>query len=244
MPTAKVIDFNDAQAVATTGGDLADTSMSLAQRLRVCTITDTASLQQAVDDRQTIAAALATIENYFGPLIAMAHKLHKALCDRRSEIAEPLRRVDVVKRAAISEYKDDEDRRRRQQERAEAERQRQDDHDRATAAAAALEQSGERELAASVIAAALEAPPPVVVLPDSTKQVDGLKFRRRYLWRYAGGPKDIKDTPPAVMARTLAICYRDFLCIDESKVGAYARGMKGTGTIPGIEFYHVDDPVR
>jgi len=244
MATAKVIDFNDAQAVATVGSDLADTSMSLAQRLRVSTVTDAASLQQAVDDRQTIAAALTTVENYFGPLIAMAHKLHKALCDRRSEITEPLRRVDVVKRAAISEYKDEEDRRRHQRERAEADRQRQEDHDRATVAAAALEQSGERELAASVLAAALDAPTPVVVLPDTTKQIDGLKFRRRYLWRYAGGPKDIKDTSPAIVARTLAICPRDFLHVDDIKLGAYARAMKGTATIPGIEFFHVDEPVR
>jgi hypothetical protein len=244
MPTAKVIDFNSPEAVASVGSDLADTSMSLAQRLRVCIVTDSDSLQQAVDDRQSIASALTTIENYFGPLIAMAHKLHKALCDRRSEISEPLKRVDAMKRAAISEYKDAEDRRRQQQEREESERQRREEHDRATAAAASLEQSGEHALAQSVIAEAIAAPMPVVVLPDTTKSVDGLKFRRRYLWRFAGGPKDVKQTPPATVARTMAIIPRDFLTLDDIKLGAYARAMKGSATVPGIEFFHVDDPVR
>jgi len=159
---AKVLDFNDATSVATVGSDLADTSMSLAQRLRVCTITDEASLQQAVDDRQLIADALIRIGNYFDPLIAMAHKLHKTLCDRRSEVSEPLRRVDTVKRAAISDYKAAEDRRRQQQEQDAADRQRKDDQDRAAAAAAALEQSGEHAMAATVLAEAIAAPPPVV----------------------------------------------------------------------------------
>jgi hypothetical protein len=54
----------------------------------------------------------------------------------------------------------------------------------------------------------------------------------------------VTTTPPALVARTLAIIPRDFCCVDDVKLGAYARAMKGSGTVPGIEFYHVDDPVR
>jgi len=238
------LDFNAPDTAKAVGSDLADASMTLAQRLRGCTVTDAVSLQQAVDDRQTIAATLDQIGHYFDPLIAMAHKLHKTLCDRRSEVAEPLKRVDTMLRAAISAYHDDETKRRQLLEREASERQRKEQQDRAAAAAADLETSGEHALAASVLEEAIAAPLPVVALPDITKQVDGLKFRRRYCWRYAGGPNTIKDTPPAVIARTHKIAPRDFLCLDDIKVGAYARAMKGSGSIPGVEFYHVDDPVR
>ena len=63
----------------------------------------------------------------------------------------------------------------------------------------------DHELAEAVLAEAIDAPPTVVSLPDATKTVAGLKFRRRWLWRYAGGPKNVTDTPQAVVARTMAI---------------------------------------
>ena len=99
-------------------------------------------------------------------------------------------------------------------------------------------------MAAAVLAEAIAAPAPVVVLPDATKAVDGLKFVRRWLWRYAGGPADLKQTPPAVLARTMQLIPREYLCVDEKKVGAIARSSKGTIKIPGIEIYFVDEPVR
>jgi hypothetical protein len=75
---------------------------------------------------------------------------------------------------------------------------------------------------------ALTAPAPVVVLPDTTKTVEGLKFTRRWLWRVTQE----------------RLVPREYLCLDDKKIGAYARAMKGSGQIPGIEIYFVDDPVR
>jgi len=93
-----------------------------------------------------------------------------------------------------------------------------------------------------VLEEAISAPPPVVALRDETRGI--AKFVRRYRWRYAGGPEAVEQTPPALVARTLAIIPRDFCCVDEVKLGAYTRAMKGSASVPGIEFFHVDDPVR
>ena len=112
------------------------------------------------------------------------------------------------------------------------------------AEAAALERAGEHALAEAVIAESLSAPDPIVVLQDATKQVEGLKFTRRYCWRFSGGPKEVEKTPPEVLLRAMQLVPRDFLMPDAKKIGAYARSMKGAGKVPGIEFYHVDDPTR
>jgi hypothetical protein len=152
--------------------------------------------------------------------------------------------LDEVKRRAIGDFKAAQDRIRQQQEQVLADARRRDEQDRATATAAQLERSGEPEMAAQVLAEAIAAPPPVVALPDETKQIEGLHFTRRWLWRFAGGPKELTDTPPAVIARTMELIPRTYLCVDEKKVGAIVRASKGTIAIPGLDIYYVDDPRR
>jgi hypothetical protein len=174
----------------------------------------------------------------------MAHKLHQALCDQESEILRPLQRLDALKRSAIAAFKNREDEDRRQRERAEAEQLRRQREETAAREAAALEAEGEHATAAAVIEEAITAPAPVVVLPDTTRTVEGLHFTRRWCWRYAGGPADVRNTPPDVLARALAMLPASFLMIDEKKIGAYARSMKASARVPGIEFYAVDDPRR
>jgi len=95
-----------------------------------------------------------------------------------------------------------------------------------------------------VIAEAVSAPLPVVALPDVTKSVEGLRFTRTWHWRYAGGPRDVKQTPPEVRARSLRMLPREFMTADESKLTKFATGMKDTARVPGIEFYFVDTPRR
>lgn len=243
--TAKVLDFNQPDTAKVVGRELETTSQSLVLRLDGDhTIADIVDLEQAVSDRQLLGDAIKRVEEFFAPFKKMAHDLHKALCNRESEILAPLQRIDGLKRGAISLFKAEQDRIRADREREIAEQQRRDAEARASAEAAALERAGDHAMAAAVMEEAIAAPMPVAVLPDETKQVDGLKFTRRWLWRYAGGPKELKATPPAILARTMQLIPREFLCVDEKKLGAYVRSMKNSGKVPGVEIYYVDDPVR
>jgi len=242
--SAKILDFNQPETARAVGGELAATGEALVIQLRESAVIDLATLEQAVRDRQTLGQAIARVAQFFAPFKAMAHQLHKALCDREREILAPLEQLDQLKRTAIAAYKRDQDRIRQEQERTLAEQRRRDEQDRAAAEAAQLEIAGEHEMAAAVVADAIAAPAPVVVLPDATKAVEGLKFTRRWLWRFAGGPADLKQTPPTVLARTMQLIPREYLCVDEKKVGAIVRSSKGTIRIPGIDVYYVDDPVR
>lgn len=225
--TAPVLDVTRPESAQGVGVELADSTSTLAASLA-----ETPSLERAVVDRQAIAAAVERVTEFFGPFKAMAFKLHRALCDRENAILAPLRQLDTDKRDAIREFKRKEDEARRDAERAEAERRFREQQARVEEEALALERAGHMGTAAAVRSEAATAPLPVVVLPDKTKTV--VQFRRRYLWRYAGGD----------IAKASALVPREYLTVDERAISAYARAMMGRGAIPGIEFYTVDDPIR
>jgi hypothetical protein len=164
----------------------------------------------------------------------MAHRLHRALCDRENEILAPLRDLDHRKREQMSTYKAREEAERRARERALQDEQKRIRESAAAFEAAALEQLGQPTLAAAVLDEAVSAPLPVVALPDALKSVDGLKFVRRYQWRYANNDRE----------RALRLIPREYLVVDEKKLSALARAMKGSVTVPGIEFFSTDEAVR
>jgi hypothetical protein len=231
---ANVVDFIDPAKAKEIGGDLEQTTTTLARRLASVQIADAASCQQAVLDRQTIGDMIKNVEGFFAPFKSMAHKLHKALCDRESEILAPIRMVDGKLRSAIGNYALEQAREREARERALADQRRKDDEARAAQEAAQLEAAGEHIMAAQVIEEAIAAPAPVVVLPDETKAIDGLSLRTEYRWRYL-------DNDPV---RAFQLIPREYLVVDESKLTKLAKAMKGTARVPGVEFYAEKVPVR
>lgn len=229
----------------TAGSELATTAHSLQRQLGLdVVIASRADLEQAVADRVTISDAIRAVKEFFDPLKAVTHQAHATVCTREREILAPLLALDAARRTAISAFKAADDRAREQREQQLAEQQRRDNDARAIAEAAALDAAGHHEVAAAVLEEAIAAPLPPVALPSVTRSVAGLKFRRAWRWRYAGGPMDVATTPDAIVQRTLTIIPKEFTCVDEQRLGQYARAMKSAGNIPGIEFYSVDEPVR
>lgn len=205
-------------------------------------VVDGPSLEQAVAVRAAIGALDTEAVNYFAPEKARYFALHKAACAREKEVRAPLLALDAKVADAMRVFHAEATRQREAEERRLAEQARQEAEARATAEAAAFEQAGDTQMATAVLEEALQASPPVVALPNVTAGI--ATFVRRYLWRYRGGPNELAETPPAIVTRTLALIPREFCTVDERKLGIYARAMKGAGKVPGIEFYHVDDPRR
>jgi hypothetical protein len=241
---APTIDLNRPDSAREFAGELATASNALARQLKETRISDRASLEQAVTDRQTLGDRIKFVKDKIAPVKSSAHRTWKMLCDLEAEILAPLVRLDTEKKNAIAVYVAEEEQARAARERVLAEEQRRADQDQAAHVAADYEQRGDPEMAAAILEEAIAAPPPVVVLPNEAKSVEGLHLRRRYLWRFSGGPKELEATPPAILARVMQLIPRQFLCVDDKKISAFARSMKGSGTIPGIEFYHVDEPTR
>lgn len=222
--TTPIIDIS---AAAVAGGDLATEATALVQQLdSSAPIPDLTALAAVQADRTILGAAIGKIEAFFKPLKDATHKAHKVICDREKEILAPLLRVDRAKQEAIRAFNDAAARARRERENLEAERRRQSEQDRAIREAAALEQQGKRTLAEAVIAEAITRPAPVVVLPDEVAEI--IPTRRTWHWRVANA----------------ALVPREYLCLDEAKIGRYARAMKEQGQIAGIDIFYRDDPMR
>jgi hypothetical protein len=243
-PAAKVLDFIKPDVAQSVGTELEQTSSALVKQMLVSTVTDIASCEQAVLDRQALGEAQKRVEEFFAPFKKMAYDLWKALCARENAVMAPIKALDTVKKHAISTWTAEQNRMREAEERRIADEQRRADDARAAAEAAALEAAGDHELARSVMEEQIAAPQPIVTLPTVKQQVAGLKTVRRWYWKYSGGPKDLKQTPPTLLARAQKLIPRDYLCADEVKIGAYVRSMKETAKIPGIDVFFVDEPVR
>lgn len=234
MPVAEATINIQPEIAQSLGRDLEAQTQLVVVKLANVKVATVADCQQAVLDRQDIGERIKTVETFFEPFKSLANKLHKSLCAREKEILAPLHALDSQLRLAIGGYKQDEDRRRRDEEQRQAQIQRQAEEARLTEEAAQLEASGETALAASVLEQAIATPAPVVVLPDATKAIEGLKFRRTWKWRYANNDK----------ARAMALIPRDYLMVDESRLTKYATAMRETAKVPGVEFYSDDVPVR
>jgi hypothetical protein len=216
------------------GTDLQQQALTLSAKFRGLAITDTQSCQQAVLDRQEIGERVKVVERFFEPFKSMAHKLHRALCDREKEILGPLMIADTELRTTIQTFTADQDRMRRQEEARLADERRREDEARQLAEAALLEQAGEAALAAAVIEQAVAAPIPVVTLPNVRQQVEGLKTRRVWKWRYIGNDR----------TRAMSLIPREYLMPDETKIGRYVQAMKESSAVPGIQVFSEDVPVR
>lgn len=237
-PITEVLHPSDVQALADTAKRDALAFVADHQ----IAVVNLATLDQAVQLRAQIGEKQHAISEQLAKPKAWAFGLHRWFCALEKTALTPLDVLDAYEAQQIRDFKQALDRERdaRAREMAELERHARDT--RAAAEAAQLERAGEASLAAAVLEDAIAAPPPIVALPDETKGI--AKFIRRWRWRYAGGPVDVAQTSAAIIARTMKLIPREFLCVNEVKLGAYARSMKGSGVVPGIDFYSVDDPVR
>lgn len=223
--TLPVLDVSNPDTADAIAPDLAAQSRALVAgpSYAVATAEEAAT---AVRDREQLADFRRRVVEYFAPLKGMAYQLHKKLCDRERAIVGPIDLRDTAIRGALSVFKRAEDAARVAREAEAAAAQRRADEDRAAHEAAILELAGDPDLATAIVEEAITAPPTVITFPAAP--VAGLKFRKVWKWR--------ASDPAAVP--------RGFLMLDEVKIGGYVRSMKSSGSIPGIDIYSVDEPVR
>lgn len=197
-------------------------------------VVDLVTLEQAVRIRTSIGERQHAITAKLAKPKSWAYGLHKWFCDLESTALKPYQQLDAFESAEITHFKEEQDRIRQAREREETEQRRRDDEARVTAEAAHHEAAGDHAMAAAIVEEQLAAPMPLVVLPDVTKQVADLKFRREWKWRFVGNDA----------ARAMTLLPRNFLTPDERKIGAFVRNMKDSAAIPGIDVYYVDVPIR
>jgi len=181
-------------------------------------VKDDAQYQTATNGLKKIKGVRKMIKDLLDPMVKAAYDAYKKNADRRKEIEAPLDEAERHLKTQMAKYVDEKER-----ERLAAEKKAQDeaaekmreaekaaDEGRHTEADIAMEEAAQME----------DAPPPVISAPT----VIGAHSTKR--WGY-----EILD-PDQVP--------REYLMVDEKKIGAIARSTKNTEKapiIPGVKFF-------
>lgn len=200
------------------------------QRAGALAIASPATYTEAGEMLKGIKALRKEVDAAFDPIITAAHAAHREACSQKKRAETPLAEAETILKRGLIAYDTEQDRLRREEERRLQELARQAEETRRLDEAAALERE------ASTMAdlnegfqlrreaeALLEQPivAPVVVLEKTTPKVSGISYRE--VWRFR--ITDATKIP------------REYLAVDEQKIGGVVRAMKGQTNIPGIECY-------
>lgn len=160
------------------------------------------------------------IEATFKPIKQKMDAAKKEVLDQEKAADKPLLEAEAWIKPLISGYLIEQERIRKEEENRLREQARKEEEERQLQAAIEAEQNGSKEEAEEIISAPVQAAP--VVVPKTVPKVAGISQRENWKFRIV----DEKKIP------------REFLKVDEVKIGAYARAMKSAGNIPGVEIYN------
>lgn len=189
----------------------------------------------AAEMGKAIAAMEKEVSATFDPIVDAAHKAHKVAVAKRAEVLEPLQRAKRFLAGCIGGYDQQQERMRqaeeerlrreqREREAQEAARLRKEAEDRQLAEAQAAAEIGDAEMAEAIISAptVVEMPPPApVIVPSRVQAVAGASTRTTWKFRIVNA----------------SLVPREYLAVDEVKIGGVVRAMKGATNIPGVEAY-------
>lgn len=200
-----------------------------AREMGISTISRATELARNIKDAQTLGEAadfLLEIKRrrkqwaeFNKPAKQKLDALKKELLDRERQIDEPMERAEnQIIKPAMSKFQQEEERRRKEEEdrlRAEAKRKEEDARLRD---AEAMQADGHGELADAILAA------PVVVAPVVVPRMEtpaGISYRES--WKF-----EVLD-PNALP--------REYLAVDEKKIGGVVRALKGETRIAGVRVW-------
>lgn len=202
--------------------ELEKQSESLVVRAQKCNeITTTDQYTATIELGRALRAMKDGIEEYWQPLVEQAHRQHKDLIVRKNEMLNPVTIAIVKLKNLITDYEYKEERKRKEAERIAAEALRKQQEAEALLEAERLQAAGDSMGAESVIEQAISAPPPPVIMQSTVPQVVGKSSRESWKFRITNE----------------ALIPREYLMVDEQKLSAVVRAMKGKTKIPGIEAY-------
>jgi len=212
-----------------TEGKFEHASQSLAVQVAELTIDSQASYATAADVLKLIDDLIDEVSRTFDPVVAAAHKAHKAATTARATHLDPLAAAKKATRAKMGEYVSLQERVARQHQiEAEADARKAQEEAR-LAEAAALEAMGETAAAEAVLVEAIEAPPaPPPVAAPAVEKVAGISSRETW---------HAEVTDLRAIARAVADGSAPLTLIAEGDTGAWARATKGSVVIPGLRVY-------
>jgi len=191
-------------------------ALSLATEI---TIRDNETYETACAFLKSLKAIEKEIADTFDEPIKRAFEAHKSILGAKGRHMEPIQQAERVVKPKIATYLQEQERIRRDEERRLQEEARKRAEEEALAEAAELEAEGETEAAEQLISEPIRVAP--VIVPKMVPKVTGVAMKENWRFRVT----DANKIP------------REYLKIDEIKIGQIVRALKDKTKIPGIEAY-------
>lgn len=211
--------------------EINERALTVPEKARAITINSNEDYVQAGEILLVIKDLRKEIDTYFDPIIKKAFDSHKEAVAQKKRAEAPLVEAEGIIKPKIAAYLAEQERIRREEERRLQEIARREEEERRLAEAIKAEEEMKkagmaREEAAKQAAVILEKPIHVapVVVPKVVPKVQGVSTSKRWTFRIVN---------PAIIPR-------EYLMVDEQKIGSVVRAMKEKTNIPGIEVYSED----
>jgi hypothetical protein len=183
--------------------------------------------QQVADYLKSIKAFQKRVTDFFAPHKARALESHRALCADEKKALDPALQDEAGCKRLLLAYDNEQDRLRREEEQKRQADARQAEEARRLAEAAAMEteaiETGDQALLEQAMEM-VEQPivaPAIAPVEKQTPKVSGVSYRE--VWKF-------RIVNPSLIPR-------EYLAVDDSKIGQVVRAMKGATKIPGIVAY-------
>jgi hypothetical protein len=193
-------------------------TLTILDQAKALAVTTQPEAMAAADFLKGIKALKNKIEEKLGPVVKASYDAWKKAVAYRKEHDDPLDRAEAEVKGKLNEYLAEEAKRRlKAQEEAQKEAQKEAEA-KAEEDALLLEATGDAEAAEAVRSEPVVAPP-VVVSP--VEKPAGIATQSVWKW----------------VVRDEGAVPREYLVLDEKKIGGVVRAMKSATNIPGIQVY-------
>lgn len=199
---------------------LKESALSLVQQAERLEVTDAPSYEVVVEFMKACDRREKEINSLMDPICKAADMAHKEAVSQRNAMRKPITDAKQIASAKAGAYQARCEKERRELEEAERERLRKEAEEAIEQGCLELEAEGRGEEAAELMGQALECIPEPVVKSTAPK-VEGT--RTVSTWKYR--------------VTNEFLVPRQYLCLDDKRIGQVVRRDKETTQIPGIEAY-------
>ena len=194
-------------------------AMTVTEKVKSIAIADSESYQQAAAFWKEIKEIRSQVAATFDPIIKKAHEAHKQAVAKKKEVDAPLEAAQRQIKRLMADYDAEQERKRREEEERLRELARKEEEERRLKEAEAAEAAGMEDAVEAILDAPIETP--TVVVQKNTPKVEGVIYRT--IWKF-------RITNPELIPR-------EYLKVDEVKIGQVVRALKDKTKINGVEVY-------
>lgn len=202
--------------------EITERALTVPEQAKAITITTSDDYVRAGELLLVIKDIRKEIDATFDPIIKKAHETHKEAVAQKKKVDAPLVEAEGIIKPRIAAYMAEQERIRREEEARLREIARKEEEERRLLEAIAAEESGQKEEATAILEEPAYVAP--VIVPKTTPKVQGISMQKRWTFRIVN---------PSLIPR-------EYLTIDEQKIGAVVRALKDQASIPGVEVYAED----